>query len=132
MGIARDSCTVAICDDQAGFRQLVAIVLGLESEIEVVGEAGDGREAIALAARLQPDILLLDVAMPEMDGLEALPLVREASPATQVVMLTALTGPSIRERALAAGARDFLEKGIDLTELGNRVVEICRGTESTA
>lgn len=130
MSSASDSCTVAICDDQAAFRQLVAIVLGLESGIEVVGEAGDGREAIALATRLQPDVLLLDIAMPEMDGLEALPHVREASPGTQVVMLTAMTGTSVRERAFAAGASDFLEKGIDLTELGNRIVEICRGTQS--
>lgn len=119
-----------ICDDQAAFRQLVAIVLGLEPGIEVVGEAGDGREAIELTAKLLPNVLLLDIAMPEMDGLEALPLVRAASPATEVVMLTGLTAASIRERALAAGASAFIEKGIDMTELGTRIVEICRGTHS--
>ncbi|MGH3050113.1 MAG: response regulator [Gaiellaceae bacterium] len=122
-----DSCTVVVCDDQAAFRQLVAVVLGLDSGIEVVGEAGDGREAVALAERLRPDVLLLDVAMPEMDGLEALPRVREASPATKVVMLTGVTAASVRERALAAGASAFLEKGIDIDKLGNRIVEICRG-----
>lgn len=127
---ASDSCTVAICDDQAAFRQLVAIALELEPGIEIVGEAGDGRQAIELTTRLQPDVLLLDIAMPVMDGLEALPLVRAASPATRVVMLTALTGESIRERALAAGASAFVEKGIDLTELGNRIVHICHGTRS--
>lgn len=125
-----NSCTVVICDDQAAFRQLVAVVLGLESGIEVVGEGGDGREAIALAAKLQPNVLLLDIAMPEMDGFEALPHVREASPKTQIVMLTGLTAASIRERAFAAGASDFIEKGIDISELGSRIVEICRGTRA--
>ncbi|MDX6480413.1 MAG: hypothetical protein QOG85_923 [Gaiellaceae bacterium] len=120
-----------ICDDQTAFRQLVAIVLGLESGIEVVGEAGNGREAIALATRLQPNVLLLDVAMPEMDGLEALPLLREASPETRIVMLTGVTATSVRERAAAAGASAFIEKGIDITDLGDRIVEICRGPQST-
>jgi DNA-binding NarL/FixJ family response regulator len=119
-------CRVGVCDDQAGFRQLVAVVLGLESGIEIVGEAADGREAVALAKKLQPDVLLLDIAMPEMDGLEALPRVLEVSPSTRVVMLTGLTAASIRERALAAGASAFIEKGIDISELGDRIVSICR------
>ena len=100
-------------------------------EIEVVGEAGDGREAVALAERLQPDVLLLDIAMPEMDGLEALPRVREVSPETQIVMLTGVTAASIRERAFVAGASAFIEKGIDIDELGGRIVEICRGAKSS-
>jgi DNA-binding NarL/FixJ family response regulator len=120
-------CTVAVCDDQDGFRRLVTIVLGLASEIEVVGEASDGRQAIALAERQQPDVLLLDIAMPEMDGLEALPRVREVSPATRVVMLTGVTAASVRERALAAGASAFIEKGTDVDQLAERIAEICRG-----
>jgi DNA-binding NarL/FixJ family response regulator len=126
----RDSCTIVVCDDQPGFRQLVAVVLGLEPGIEVIGEANDGREAITLAERLQPNVLLLDIAMPEMDGIEALPGIREVSPETQVVMLTGMTAASVRERALAAGASAFLEKGIDIGELGDRIVEICRGANS--
>ena len=116
-----------VCDDQAAFRQLVAVVLGLESGIEVVGEARNGREAVALVEKLQPDVLLLDIAMPEMDGLEALSRVREASPATQVVMLTGVTAASVRERALATGASAFIEKGIDIDKLGNEILELCRG-----
>jgi len=122
-----DSCTVVVCDDQEAFRRVVAIVLGLETGIEVVGEAGNGREAVSLVEMLQPNVLLLDIAMPEMDGLEALPRIREASPATQVVMLTGLTSASVRERAIAAGANAFIEKGIDIDKLGTQVVEICRG-----
>lgn len=121
------SCSVVVCDDQVAFRQLVAVVLGLEAGVEVVGEAGNGLDAVSLAERLKPDVLLLDIAMPKMDGLEALPRVREASPGTQVVMLTGLTSATIRERALAAGASAFIEKGIDIDKLGKQVVEICRG-----
>jgi len=130
-GAANGRCTVAVCDDQDGFRRVVAIVLGLASEIEVVGEASDGRQAIALAEKHQPDVLLLDIAMPEMDGLEALPRVREVSPATRVVMLTGVTAASVRERALAAGASAFIEKGIDIDDLAERIVEICRGGGAT-
>jgi DNA-binding NarL/FixJ family response regulator len=122
-----DSCTVVVCDDQPAFRRLVTVVLGLEAGIEVVGEAGNGREAVTLVEELHPDVLLLDIAMPEMDGLEALPRVREASPTTQVVMLTGVTAVNVRERALAAGATGFIEKGIDIDKLGSHVVEICRG-----
>jgi DNA-binding NarL/FixJ family response regulator len=127
-----DSCTVVVCDDQAAFRGLVVIVLGLEAGIEVVGEAGNGLEAVSLVKELQPDVLLLDIAMPEMDGLEALPRVREASPATQVVMLTGLTAATIQERALASGASAFIEKGIDIDKLGKLVLEVCRGARPTA
>jgi DNA-binding NarL/FixJ family response regulator len=126
-----DSCTVVVCDDQAAFRRLVVIVLGLESGIEVVGEAGTGLEAVSLVEKLQPDVLLLDIAMPEMDGLEALPRVRDASPTTRVVMLTGVSAANIRERALASGASAFIEKGIDIDKLGNQVLEVCRGTRPT-
>ncbi len=118
---------MVVCDDQAAFRQLVTVVLGLEAGIEVVGEAANGREAIEVVESLQPNVLLLDIAMPEMDGLEALPHVREASPATHVVMLTGVVAANVRERALAAGASAFIEKGIDVDKLGDEVVAICRG-----
>lgn len=121
---------MVICDDQDAFRRLVAIVLSLEPRIEVVGEASNGRDVIVLAANLQPNVLLLDIAMPDMDGLEALPRVREASPATQVVMLTGLTTASVRERAIAGGASAFIEKGIDINELGDRIVDICRAAQT--
>ena len=118
-------CEVVICDDQEGFRRTVAIVLGLDDGVAVVGEAADGEEAIRLARELQPDVLLLDIAMPVMDGLEALPAIREASPDTRVVMLTGLASEAIRERALAAGATLFIEKGTDIATLARRVREVC-------
>jgi DNA-binding NarL/FixJ family response regulator len=119
------ACRIVVCDDQPAFRQLVSMVLGLESGIEIVGEAANGVEAIDAVRRHTPDVLLLDVAMPIMDGLEALPFIHEASPATQVVMVTAFGSESVRERALAGGAVAFIEKGLDVTELVEQVTQIC-------
>ena len=106
------ACRLAICDDVEAFRRLLSIVFELEPDIEVVGQAGDGQEAIDLVASTPVDVLLLDLAMPTMDGLEALPKLRAASPDTRVIMLTGFGTREIRERALAAGADRYLEKGI--------------------
>jgi DNA-binding NarL/FixJ family response regulator len=119
------ACRIVVCDDQPAFRQLVTMVLGLETGIEIVGEAADGVEAIEAVRMHTPDVRLLDVAMPNMDGLEALPFILEASPATQVVMVTAFGSESIRERAMVAGAAAFIEKGLDVTELVAQVTQIC-------
>ena len=119
------SCRIVICDDQPSFREVLGLMLGIEGDFEVVGEAGNGRDAIELVRELQPDVLLLDIAMPVMDGLEALPAIREASPDTRVVMLTGLASEAIRERALAAGATLFIEKGTDIATLARRVREVC-------
>ena len=118
-------CSVVVCDDQATFRGLVAMVIATEPDLEVVGEAANGREAVELAARLQPDVLLLDIAMPVMDGLEALPLIRAAAPATRVIVLSGVTAASIREHALAAGAASVVEKGADIERLTQFVKDAC-------
>jgi DNA-binding NarL/FixJ family response regulator len=123
---AATPCRVLICDDQQPFRQLLSTVLGFDSEIEVVGEAENGSDGIRIVEELRPDILLLDVAMPVMDGLEALPHIRTASPNTRVVMLTGLAAASVRERALELGASAFIEKGVDVDALGARIKEVCR------
>jgi DNA-binding NarL/FixJ family response regulator len=116
-----------ICDDQPGFRQLLSVVLGLEDGLEVVGEAADGRGVVQVVADLSPDVLLLDVAMPERDGIEALPDIRRVAPDTSVVMLTAFGSDSVRQRAADAGASGFIEKGADVDELVAQIREACRG-----
>jgi DNA-binding NarL/FixJ family response regulator len=117
---------IVVCDDQRAFRTIVSTVLGLEPDLEIVGEAADGRQAIDLVAQLHPDLLVLDIAMPEMDGLEALPYIRAASPDTKVVMLTGVANEGVRERALDGGAALFMEKGTDIAEVVRAVTALAR------
>jgi two-component system chemotaxis response regulator CheB len=102
---------VLIVDDSALMRRLLSDMLGSSTEIEVVGTARDGREAVAQAARLRPDVITLDVEMPEVSGLEALPALLAVHEAP-VVMVSALTqeGAEVTLQALELGAVDFLPK----------------------
>lgn len=120
------TCRIVICDDQPGFRQLLTLVLGLQEGLEVVAEAEDGRGVVDVVAEFEPDVLLLDIAMPERDGLEALPHIRAASPETSVVMLTAFGSPTMRRRAHEAGADGLIEKGVDLDDMVAQIRQACR------
>jgi signal transduction histidine kinase len=93
--------------------------LSLQSSvgIRVVGEAGDGREAVEMAGELKPDVVLLDLAMPIMDGLEALPLIREAAPDAKVIVLSGFDDKRMRESALRLGAVAYVEKGTPTSDL---------------
>jgi DNA-binding NarL/FixJ family response regulator len=124
---SEQACRIVICDDQAAFRELIEAVLELEPELEVVGHAADGQQAIEVVGELEPDVLLLDVAMPVMDGLEALPHIRAVSPRTRVVMLTGVAAESVRQRALDAGAALFVEKGADPDAIVAHVKDACPG-----
>lgn len=107
---------VLIVDDSEDMRMLVRLFLERKEGVEVVGEAGTGRDAILLAKELQPDLVLLDLAMPEMDGLEALPHILVAAPGAQVIVLSGFD-QRIGDQALAAGASQFVQKGGGVKEL---------------
>src|SRR3954451_8735338 len=102
--------TAVIVDDAIEVRLLVKHQLGLSGRFVVVGEGGTGRDAIEQVRRHRPDLLLLDVSMPDMDGMEALPHVREASPETVVVMYTGFDEGGLAHRARALGAVALIEK----------------------
>lgn len=104
---------VLVCDDTPGMRALLRVVIDLRPRLRVVGEAADGVEAIREAIRLQPDVILLDLAMPVETGLEALPQIRRGAPDAQVVVLTGFAATNAAEHALALGAANYLEKGAD-------------------
>ena len=107
---------VLVVDDYDDVRMLLRIKLeGLG--YDVVGEAADGHEAVHLAATHRPDLVLLDVAMPRMDGLEALPLIRQAVEGVKVVVLSGFDQGAMAEKALEAGAVRYVEKGHALAEL---------------
>jgi DNA-binding NarL/FixJ family response regulator len=114
--------TVLIVDDHPLTRDALATLLR-GSEFEVVGEASDGEEAIALAGALEPDLVLLDLSMPGLDGLAALPRLREASPSSEVVVLTASGVEASLLSAIRAGAAGYLLK----SEPPDRIVGFLRG-----
>jgi signal transduction histidine kinase len=101
---------VLIADDTPDIRLLLRSSLGLDREFEVVAEASDGVESIREAARHRPDVVLLDLAMPRMDGLEAIPAIRRRSPASKIVVLSVFPSERMAAAVLEAGADAYLEK----------------------
>ena len=95
---------LVLVDDQPSVRQGLRMRLTLEPDMTVVGEASNGREAMTLVQQLAPDIVLMDVEMPEMDGIEASAVMRASTPQSAVVMLSIYDDVSTRARAHAAGA----------------------------
>lgn len=102
---------IFLCDDVPELRALLRYGLEEDEGLVVVGEAGNAEEAIAAVGDLVPDVLLLDLSMPGMDGLEALPLLREAAPSTSVIVFSGFAADRMAEPALSLGAARYLEKG---------------------
>ncbi len=114
---------VLVVDDSEDVRFLLSLQLSTLPGIEVVGEAADGEDAVARAAELRPDLVLLDLAMPRMDGLQALPLLLEQAPDLRVVVLSGFEDNVLAERVVAAGASRYIEKGLALEELNTVIRE---------
>src|SRR5512141_708927 len=105
---------IVLADDHAILRTGLRLLLEAQPDMKVVGEAGDGREALALAAQLQPDLILLDLSMPGLGGLEALPILRKAAPAARILILTMHDDESYLRQALRGGAAGYvLKKAVD-------------------
>jgi DNA-binding NarL/FixJ family response regulator len=122
MSTAAQPLRVLIVDDTAIIRTVVRRVLEADGRFNVVGEAANGREAIEAACAHRPDLVLLDLAMPEMDGLEALPHLRAQSPESLVIVLSAFSPDQMAVAAIEAGALAYLEKSHLATELIPRIV----------
>lgn len=110
---------VVVADDEANVRDILRMSLQLDDGFVVAGEARDGEEAIRVVTEEQPDILVLDLRMPGLGGLDALPRLREAAPNTQIVVLSALPEAEMGRDAIAAGADGYLEKGRAMADLGS-------------
>jgi DNA-binding NarL/FixJ family response regulator len=118
---------VLIADDQALIRRGMALLLSIEVDMEVVGEAADGIEAVALAARLHPDVVLMDLNMPRMAGVPATRAITLARPETQVLVLTTHDSDELIFEAVRAGARAYLLKDASEEELLDAVRGLHRG-----
>ncbi len=116
-GLDRPSIRVLIVDDMAQVRQDLRTVLTLAGDIEIVGEAGDGLEAVGQAQALRPEVVVMDLEMPVMDGYEATRRIKALCPACRVVALTIHAGEAERQQALQAGMADVVVKGAPLEVL---------------
>ncbi len=119
-----DAVKVLIVDDSRDLRDLLGIKVEMWGGYQVVGLAADGEEAVELAQASQPDLVLLDLAMPKMDGLQALPLILEAVPGVRVVVLSGFDKGAMAQRAIQAGAHRYVEKGLSTRELSTVVAEV--------
>ena len=118
---------VLVVDDQQLVRDGIASLLGIQPGIEVVGTAADGAQALERAAELAPDVVLMDVRMPGLDGVEACGALRRANPAVRVVMLTTFDDDQYVTLALRAGADGYLLKDLGAAELADAVRLAHRG-----
>ena len=114
---------VFLCDDVPAMRIVLRVVLEEDGDIAVVGEAGDGEEALSGIEGLQPDVVVLDLSMPRLDGLEALPRIREVAPDAKVIVFSGYAEERMGALARERGATRYLEKGFDLEEVREAVRE---------
>jgi DNA-binding NarL/FixJ family response regulator len=115
---------IYLCDDVPELRQLLRIVLEEDEELRVVGESGEVERAVEEIAELQPHAVVLDLSMPGMDGLEALPLIRRAAPETAVIVFSGFTEERMGALAIDAGAARYIEKGRPLEDVRRAVREL--------
>jgi two-component system response regulator DesR len=121
------SIRLLIADDQALVRGALAALLDLEPDLEVVAEVGRGDEVIDAAKRSTPDVALLDVEMPGLDGIEAAAALRTAVPGVRVLMVTTFGRPGYLRRAMEAGAAGFVVKDTPATQLADAVRRVHQG-----
>jgi DNA-binding NarL/FixJ family response regulator len=124
---AEDPIRVLVVDDHALFRRGLEMVLGQEQDIEVVGEAADGAEAVDLASALLPDIVLMDVRMPRRSGIEACTAIKDVVPSAKIVMLTISDDEADLYDAIKAGASGYLLKEISIDEVAAAIRSVAGG-----
>ncbi len=118
---------VVIADDQELIRQSLSFVLDAQNDITMAGTAANGKEAIELVRSERPDVVLLDIRMPEVDGVECTRIIKSAYPQMKIIILTTFDDDEYVFNALRYGASGYLLKGASVTELANAVREVMKG-----
>jgi len=118
---SRRTLRILIVDDMPQVRQDLRLLLELSGAVEVVGEAADGRTAVAQVEAANPDVVLMDLEMPVMDGYEAARQVKARRPGCRVIAFSVHSYPQARQKAVLAGVDDFIEKGAPLEEILQRI-----------
>lgn len=118
---------ILIADDHLIIRQGLRLILETETDFELIGEASDGVEALSMCKKLKPDVVLMDLRMPNMDGLTAIEKLRVEKPEIAVVILTTFNEDDLMLRGLQAGARGYLLKDTDRTTLFDTIRAAARG-----
>jgi len=113
---------VLIADDHRLFAEALEAILAADKRIEIVGRAANGEEAVGLAVALKPDVILMDIAMPKLDGLEAVRLIRDKQPAAVILMLTGSNSRTDVDRARVSGAAGYVTKDLIASELIEAIV----------
>jgi DNA-binding NarL/FixJ family response regulator len=116
--------TAVICDDVRGLRELVRLALEADGDVCVIEESAEGRSAVRDVARLQPDVVVLDLAMPLLDGLEVIPLIRAAAPDTGIVVFSGLEEEKAAPTVRSICAARYVQKGAPLADLVAAVREV--------
>jgi NarL family two-component system response regulator LiaR len=124
--------TVLLVDDHRMVREGLAVFLQVSDDLELVGEAEDGREAVELCAKLQPDVVLMDLKMPEMDGATATHIITERCPKTRVIALTSFQEEGLVQQALQAGAISYLLKNVTADDLQGAIRAAAAGRATLA
>ena len=129
---ASNPIRVMIVDDHSMVRRGLATILKVKSDLELVGEANNGREAVQMCKESQPDVILMDLVMPEMGGAEATELIRKECPSIQVIALTSFQEKELVREALQAGAIGYLLKNVSADDLAAAIREAHAGRSTLA
>jgi DNA-binding NarL/FixJ family response regulator len=120
--------TVLLAEDHASFRKSLKLLIESDGDIKIVGEAKNGREAVRLTRNIQPDVVVMDIAMPLLNGLQATRQIMETSPATRVLVLSANPDPVYVKQAMIFGASGYLIKQSSTQFLAQAVREVNKGS----
>jgi two-component system nitrate/nitrite response regulator NarL len=127
-----DRVRVLVADDHPVYREGIVRAINERPELELVGEAGDGQEALDRIKELEPDVAVLDIRMPGLDGTQVLAAIRRDSTSTEVLFLTAFMEPELAYRTVADGAKGYLSKSAARQEICDAIVTVARGGTALA